>query len=107
MEVDLGYYLGMKLVRDRVKRTITISQLGYLEDLRGKCDITCKKGSLTPMIDEPWEPEPETSPFLDAAGMKLSQRKVGSELRLEIELRPEAQFAVKIHFWFTKSTLRI
>ena len=38
VESDLGFYLGMKLVRDRVRRTITISQPGYLEDLRGVWD---------------------------------------------------------------------
>ena len=26
---DLDFYLGMQVARDRVKRTITISQLGY------------------------------------------------------------------------------
>ena len=34
VEGDLGFYLGMKLVRDRLRRTITISQPGYREDLR-------------------------------------------------------------------------
>ena len=31
---DLVSYLGMQLVRDRVKHAIPISQPGYLEDLR-------------------------------------------------------------------------
>ena len=45
VEGDLGAYLGMQLVRDRVKRTITISQPGYLEDLREQFGITSTTGA--------------------------------------------------------------
>ena len=33
VEGDLDFYLGMKIVSDKVERTITISQPGYLDDL--------------------------------------------------------------------------
>ena len=33
LESGLGCYLGMKPVSDPIKRTITILQQGYLEDL--------------------------------------------------------------------------
>ena len=34
VEGDLDVYLGMPLVRDRLRRTITVLQPGYLVDLR-------------------------------------------------------------------------
>ena len=73
VEGDLGYYLGMQLVRDRVKHTITISQPGYLEDLREQFGITSSHGPLTPMIDKEREPESPSNPRLDTAGIKLYQ----------------------------------
>ena len=51
----------MKLVRGRVRRAITISQPGYLEDLRDKFGINTITGPLTPMVDEPREPESVTT----------------------------------------------
>ena len=59
MEGDLDAYLGMQLVRDRVKRTITITQPGYLEDLREQFNITSIVGTLTPMICKERESESE------------------------------------------------
>ena len=78
VESDLGFYLGMQLVRDRVRRTITVSQPGYMEDLREEYAITSTSGPLTPMVDKEREPESDTNPLLDANGIKLYQRKVGS-----------------------------
>ena len=67
VEGDLCSYLGMKLVRDRVRRTITISQPGYIEDLREDYGITSTHGPLTPMVDKPREPESDSNPLMDAA----------------------------------------
>ena len=53
VEGDLGFYLGMQLVRDKVWRMITISQPDYLEDLREEFGITSTTGPLTPMVDKP------------------------------------------------------
>ena len=82
VEGDLGYYLGMKLVRYRVCCTITISQPGYMEDLREEYGITSNHGPLIPMMDKEREPDSDSSPppSLGAAGIKLYQRKVGSAL---------------------------
>ena len=106
VESDLGFYLGMKLVRDRVLRTITVSQPGYMEDLRDEYGITSTIGPLTPMVDKPREPESDINPPLDAAGLKLYQRKVGSVLWPAIGTRPEVQYAINIHSRYTKSPLR-
>ena len=106
VEGDLGYYLGMQLVRDRVKRTITISQPGYLEDLREQFGITSTHGPLTPMVDKEREPESESNPRLDAAGIKLFQSKVGSILWPAVGTRPEILFATNMHSRQTKSPLR-
>ena len=62
VEGDLDFYLGMKVLRDRVKRTITISQPGYLDELRAEYGITSTKGPLTPTASKPREPESETNP---------------------------------------------
>ena len=106
VEGDLGAYLGMQLVRDRVKRTITISQPGYLEDLREQFGITSTQGPLTPMVDKEREPESETNPRLDVAGTRLYQSKVGSVLWPAIGTRPEVQYATNMHSRYTKSPLR-
>ena len=45
VEGDLDFYLGTKVVRDRVRRTITISQPRYLDDLRAEYGITSPKGA--------------------------------------------------------------
>ena len=96
----------MKLVRDRVRRTITISQPGYMEDLREEYGITSTHGPLTPMVDKPREPESDSNPPLDGAGIKLYQRKVGSALWPAIGTRPDIQLAINLHSRYTKSPLR-
>ena len=106
VESDLGFYLGMKLVRDRVAHTITVSQPGYMEDLREDFGITSTSGPLTPMVDKEREPESDTNPPLDAAGIKLYQSKVGSALWPAIGTRPDVQLAINLHSRYTKSPLR-
>ena len=103
---NLGAYLGMQLVRDRAQRTITISQPGYLEDLREQFGITSTTGPLTSMVDKKREPESETNPRLDTVGIKLYQSKVGSVLWPALGTRPEVQYATNIHSRYTKSPLR-
>ena len=106
VEGDLGFYLGMQLVRDRVKRTITVSQPGYLEDLREDFSITSIVGPMTPMVDKPRELASDTNPPLDAAGIKMYQRKVGSVLWPAMGTRPEVQLAVNLHSRYTKAPFR-
>ena len=106
VESDLGFYLGMKLVRDRVARTITISQPGYMEDVREEYGITSTSGPLTPMIGKERETESDTNPLLDAAGVKLYERKVGSALWPAIGTRPDILNAINMHSRHTKSPLR-
>ena len=67
----------MKLVRDRVRRTVTISQPGYQEDLGEEYGIASTMGPMTPMVDMPREPELGSNPALDKAGIQLHQSKVG------------------------------
>ena len=106
VESDLGFYLGMKLVRDRVARTITISQPGYMEDVREEYGITSTHGPLTPMVDKERELESDTNLPLDAADIKLYERKVGSALWPAIGTRPDIQLAINLHSRHTKSPLR-
>ena len=106
VEGDLDFYLGMKVVRDRVRRTIKISQPGYLDDLRAEYGITSTKGPLTPMVNKPRESESDTNSRLDTAGIQLYQSKVGSTLWAAIGTRPEVQFSTNIHSRYSKSPLR-
>ena len=71
VEGDLDFYLGLQVVRDRVKRTITFSQPGYFEGLRAEYGITSTKGTLTPMADKSRESESDSNPRLNAAGIQL------------------------------------
>ena len=93
----MDFYLDMQVVRDRVKRTITISQPGFLDDLRAEYGITSTKGPLTPMVENPREPESATNPRLNNAGIQLHQSKVGSTLWAAIGTRPEVQFCTNIY----------
>ena len=105
-EGDLDFYLGMKVTRDRVKRTITVSQPGFLEDIRAEYGITSTKGPLTPMVDKQREPESETNPRLNDSDTQLYQSKVGAALWAGIGTRPEVQFSTNIHSRYSKSPLR-
>ena len=78
VKCDLGAYLGMYLVRDSIKRIVTIWQPGYLEDWRDQSGITSTTVPLTPMVDKERETISESNPRLDAAGTRLYQSKVGS-----------------------------
>ena len=101
LEGDLGAHLGMQLVRDRAKRTIIISQPGYLEDLTERFGITSHTGPLNPMVYK----ESESSPRLEAAGTRLYQSKVDSALWPAMGTHPEVQYATNIHSRYTKSPL--
>ena len=105
-ESDLSFYLGLKLVHDRVRRTITIAQLGYLEDLKEEYEINSTVGSMTPMVDKPREPESDTKPALNKAGIQLYQSNVGAILWSAMGSRPEVQFARNIHSRYNKSPLK-
>ena len=58
------------------------------------------------MVYKEREPESDTNPSLDAAGIKLYQRKVGSALWPAIGTRPDIQPAINLHSRYTNSPLR-
>ena len=84
-------------MRDRVMRTITISEPGYLEDLEVESGITSTMGPMTPMVDGLREPESDSNPAQDKAAMQLYQSKVGAILWSAMRSRLEVQFATSIH----------
>ena len=96
----------MQLVRDRIKRTTTILQPGYLENLREQFGITSTQGLLTPMLGKEREPLSESNPRLDATGIKLFQSMVGSVLWPAAGTHPEIVFATNVLSRRTKSPLR-
>ena len=74
--------------------------------MRAEYGITSTKGPLTPMVDKPREPESDTNPRLNTAGIQLYQSKVGSTLWAAIGARHEVQFSTNIHSRYSKSPLR-
>ena len=79
---------------------------GLFRRPESRCDITSTEGPLTPMVDKPREPESDSNPLLDAAGVQLYQSKVGSTLWVAIGTRPEVQFSTNILSRYSKSPLR-
>ena len=58
------------------------------------------------MVDKPREPESETNPRLNTAGIQLYESKVGFTRWAAIGTRPEVQFSTNIHSKYSKSPLR-
>ena len=77
-----------------------------MEDVREEYGITSTHGPLTPMVDKERELESDTNLPLDAAGIKIYERKVGSALWPAIGTRPDIQLAINLHSSHTKSPLR-
>lgn len=104
-EDEVDFHLGMVLTRDRVNKTITISQPGYTEEMLTTYNIPLDTNSypLTPMSDAPRNLPSETNQLLDKKGIEDYQSKVGSLLYLANQTRPDILYAVNMHSRYTKS----
>jgi hypothetical protein len=102
---DLKFYLGLNIARDRVNRTITLSQDGYVEeflDTYGIIPSASTNFPLTPMASTETNPRDETPfkmeqslfPILSPPMITLYQAKVGSLNYLAGHTRPDILFAV-------------
>ena len=91
---ELKWFLGIHVFRDRLRKTLWLSQLSYIEKIANEFipDIDLTKWPPTPMLAEELMPLPdgEEVPDLDRTQY---QRKVGSILYAAISTRPDIAFA--------------
>ena len=88
---ELHWVLGMEIVRDRKKRTLTIKQTGYIDHILERYGMEACKPAATPCEGilrrlSPEEQAPYDREYLSA---------VGSILYLAIGTRPDLAFAVQ------------
>ena len=93
---DFNYYLGLYIERDRINRTIKVSQPGYIADLIDTYQIDISHCPLTPMVDTVRPPSSKSNPLLSTAEQTLYMSKVGSCLWLVNSKRPESLYALNM-----------
>ena len=94
--VDMGpisYYLGLKVERDRVNKTIKLSQPAYIEKVFERFHMQTAKTTNTPMR--------EGCLFINESqasdkDIKQYQTMVGSIMFAMIETRPDIAFATSV-----------
>jgi hypothetical protein len=91
---ELKWFLEMHIFRDRLKRSLWLSQQAYIEKLANKFIIELKsdKWPLTPMAEEELFPLPTEDEVLETDQTRY-QRKIGSILYAAISTRPDIAFA--------------
>jgi len=94
-EGDASSFLGMAITRDRLRRTLKLSQTAYIEDMAAKykfdVDQPNRKVTIPIKTDDPGPSTPLTQ---DKAGVYASL--VGSLLYLANCTRPDISFAVGV-----------
>ena len=98
-QLDMTYYLGLHIVRDRKAKTVTLLQDGYIDSLLEKYSkdvITSVTFPTTPMLAIPLSvtEDPDVTRLLSAAGVTEYQGIIGSLLYLASQTRPDILFAV-------------
>jgi hypothetical protein len=84
---NLRWFLGIRIVRDRERRRIWLSQDSYIENIAARFNLDQLNGSpSTPMTLEPLTPNNEIA---DQAFTHLYQRKVGSIIYAAVITRPD------------------
>ncbi|MFL5692379.1 MAG: reverse transcriptase domain-containing protein [Ktedonobacteraceae bacterium] len=84
---DLRWFLGIRIVRDRERRRIWLSQDSYIENIAARFNLDQLHGSpSTPIITEPLIPNDEIA---DQAFTHLYQRKIGSIIYAAVITRPD------------------
>ena len=93
---DTFQYLGMTVTRDRSKRSIAIDQIGYINRVLDRFEMTdCRKGS-TPMEigykPHVIQPEIGEQPF----DSRTYQKAIGSILYAALGTRPDITYATSV-----------
>lgn len=101
--VDMGpisFYLGLKVNRDREKKTIKLSQPAYVDKILSKFHLAQANTSNTPMKESPLTPnEGEAT----AAERERYQGMTGSIMFSMVETRPDIALATSVVSRFAKN----
>ncbi len=100
-ESPLTHYLGIKVERDRVKRTIKLSQPGYIDKILSRFHTTTAKHSRVPM-KEGVTLIPEDAESTEKARSEYSAM-IGSIMFLMVQTRPDIAQATSTLARFAKN----
>jgi hypothetical protein len=91
---ELKWFLGIHIFRNRLKRSLWLSQQAYIEKLANEFTAGAQSDRWppTPMAEEELLPLPIDDEIIEADKM-LYQRKIGSILYAAISSRPDIAFA--------------
>jgi len=87
---DLQWFTGIEIVRDRVNRTVWLSQAAYIDKIAALAG-DCSKPPDTPLSSDELLPYNGQAEY---ASINHFQRKIGSLLWAAINTRPDIAFAV-------------
>lgn len=103
--VDLGpisFYLGLKVERDREKKTIKLSQPAYIEKILSKFHVDQVKPNNRPMKEVAML-VPRTEGEASPAEIERYQRMTGSLMFSMVETRHDIAFATAVASRFSKN----
>ncbi len=95
----ISFYLGLKVSRDREKKTIKLSQPAYIDKILAKFYLSQVNTSNTPMKETPLEPSEKKA---TAAERECYQGMTGSIMFSMVETRPNIAFGTSIVSRFAK-----
>ena len=103
--VDLGpisFYLGLKVERDREKKTIKLSQPAYIEKILSKFHLDQANPNNTPMKKAAML-VPRIEGEASSAEIERYQQMTGSLMFSMVEPRPDIAFATAVASCFSKN----
>ena len=94
--LDMSYYLGFHIIRDRVERSIILSQRGYIDTVLDRFGISRHVNAIYPSTPMEYVKMSKTTPIvlINASQIVDYQSRVGLLLYLAIMSRPDILYAV-------------
>ena len=99
---SISFYLGLKVERDRIKRTIKLSQPAYIDKVFSRFYLDQAHAVNTPMKETALL-QPRTESQASAAEREKYQGITGYIMFFMVETRPDIAFAISIARRFTKN----
>jgi len=103
IDTDMHYYLGYNIIRDRIKRSITLNQIGYIEEFLLRYNIDLSNPFPTTPMDYNNDSKNTIKEYLNTKDIVDFQSRVGTLLYLAIQSRPDILYAVACLTSVTKS----
>lgn len=100
----ISFYLGLKVERDRAKRTLKLSQPAYIDKILAKYHLDQAKPCNTPMKEATLLPSEGTE--ASQAERERYQGMTGSLMFSMVETRPDIAFATSVVSRFAKNSSR-